>query len=56
MAKKSEFITKDYLDKSFKEYSEAIIEAVDFGFKQVSLSFEENKKEHKRLEKKMERF
>jgi hypothetical protein len=48
MKRKEDFVTKKYLDEALKDHSETIIEAVNFGF-------EENKKEHKRLEDKIDK-
>ncbi len=47
MKKKDDFVTKKYLDEALEDHSKTIIEAVNFGF-------EENKKEHKKLEDKID--
>lgn len=48
MKRKDSFITKKYFDKAIKDYSETIIEAVNFGF-------EGNKSAHKKLEEKIDK-
>jgi hypothetical protein len=48
MKKKDDVVTKKYLDEALKDHSKTIIEAVNFGF-------EENKKDHKRLEDKIDK-
>ncbi|MBU2037187.1 hypothetical protein KJ866_03270 [Patescibacteria group bacterium] len=55
MKKKQELVTKEYLDKTldkrFSEQAKVIIEAVSEAIDNLSV---ENKKEHQRLEKKMD--
>lgn len=58
---KQEFITKQYLDKTLKEHSRVILEAVNAGFKATNDKFEavndkfkENKSDHIRFEKKID--
>ncbi len=58
---KQEFITKQYLDKTLKEHSRVILDAVSAGFETVNNRFDavndkfkENKSDHIRFEKKID--
>lgn len=55
MKKKDDFVTKKYLDESLSEHSKVILEAVNAGFESVQEQFAENKKDHKRLEDKIDK-
>ncbi|KKS65784.1 MAG: hypothetical protein UV40_C0014G0015 [Parcubacteria group bacterium GW2011_GWA1_42_7] len=54
ISQKNQPITKGYLDKSLKEYTETIIEVMDFGFEKNKKEHEEMRKINSNLEKKID--